>query len=120
MVARLNVALIIGFAPFALFSCAAAPMARGDGEHSHAAQANRGSELVHDPYEVPSSSVAELLAFIKKVQALRGTVPREEYETRAFSALKLAAEKVREIAKDDDRKLPGFDDAVAIALYFRV
>ena len=81
---------------------------------------DHGDETSRNRYEVPRGNVGQLLAFIKELQALRGKVPKEEYETKAFSAMKVAAERIQEIANDDDRRLAGFDEATALSLYFRV
>ena len=120
MMVRLIFTTTAGFASFAFFFCVAGPCAGCGGEQPHAKTLNHGDVTSHDLYEVPSGDVAELLVFIKDMQALRGRVPKDEYETKAFSAMKVAAERIQEIAKDDDRRLVGFDEATAIWLYFRV
>jgi thiol-disulfide isomerase/thioredoxin len=117
MTARSSFAMIACFASF----CCVAGLAGGcGGNQSRAKEADHASETERDRYQIPSGGVAELLDFIKDLQALRGTIPHDEYETKAFSAMKVAAERIQEIANADDRKLAGFDEATAISLYFRV
>ena len=74
-----------------------------------------------DPYKVPDGSVKELLAFIAKVKAIRLTTPQElqQFRTKSQAAIKTAAEKIRDIATDDDKKLEGYDDAMAMLLIYR-
>lgn len=78
-------------------------------------------EETKDPYELPEGGVKELLAFIQKTMTVRPKTPQEQVQFRlkGIPAMKAAAEKVMEIAKDDDKKLEGFEIVEPLLLYFR-
>lgn len=78
-------------------------------------------EETKDPYELPEGGVKELLAFIQQTMAVRPKTQQEAVQLRlkGFPAMKAAAEKIMEIAKDDDKKLEGFETVEGLLLYFR-
>jgi len=78
-------------------------------------------DAAKDPYQVPAGGVKELLAFIKDVRAIRPTTQQQatQHFVKSQAAIKTAAEKIRDIATDEDRKLDGFDDAIAVLLVYR-
>lgn len=78
------------------------------------------AEQASDPYQVPSGNVRELLEFIDQLHEMRETTSAEEYDRRAYPALKKAAFKIVKVASPTDTDQPGFERAVAISLYFRV
>ena len=78
-------------------------------------------EETKDPYELPEGGVKELLAFIQQTMAVRPKTQQEAVQLRlkGFPAMKAAAEKIMEIAKEDDKKLEGFETVEGLLLYFR-
>ncbi len=78
-------------------------------------------EETKDPYELPEGGVKELLAFIQQTMAVKPKTQQEFVQLRqkGFPAMKAAAEKIMEIAKDDDKKLEGFETVEGLLLYFR-
>ena len=79
------------------------------------------AEDAKDPYELPDGGVKELLAFIKQTMAVRPKTQQEAVQLRmkGFPAVKAAAEKILETAKDEDKQLDGFEMVEALMLYFR-
>jgi thiol-disulfide isomerase/thioredoxin len=75
----------------------------------------------HDRYQLPEGGVKELLAFMKEIQAFRPKTAQEiaEHRSKFQPAMKSAAEKVQQIATDEDKKLEGYSDAVGLSLLFR-
>ncbi|MEX0678452.1 MAG: TlpA disulfide reductase family protein [Pirellulales bacterium] len=74
-----------------------------------------------NPFAVPEGGVKELLAFIQETMNFRPKT-REEYQalqTKGFPAMKEAAEKIKQIATDEDKTLPGFAEVDGLLLYFR-
>ena len=78
-------------------------------------------EKAKDPYELPAGGVKELLAFIKDVRAIRPTNQQQmlEHRKKMMPALKAAAEKIQQTATPEDKKLEGYDDAMALLLQLR-
>jgi thiol-disulfide isomerase/thioredoxin len=74
-------------------------------------------EEADERFTLPEGGVKELLAFFRKTTKLAPRT-REEYVMR-MEALKKAAEKIKEIATDEDKKLPGYAEADGLLLYFR-
>jgi thiol-disulfide isomerase/thioredoxin len=75
----------------------------------------------HDRYQLPEGGVKELLAFMKEIQTFRPKTAEEIAQHRAKfqPAMKSAAERIQQIATDEDKKLEGYSDALGLALFFR-
>jgi thiol-disulfide isomerase/thioredoxin len=84
--------------------------------------APRGSKATpKDRYQLPAGGVKELLAFIEDIRAIKPGTQEEDdaHREKALPAIKAAAEKILKIAKEPDKKLAGFDDAVSLLLAVR-
>jgi thiol-disulfide isomerase/thioredoxin len=86
-----------------------------------AADKQAAAKALEEFYKVPEGDVKELLAFIKKLRDYR---PKDQADIAAYRlkmqpAIKSAAEKVAQIATDEDKKLEGFNDAIGMALMYR-
>lgn len=117
---------------FALLACLVAIASSG---HSYAADdelakkadktaaesKDEAPEETKDPYELPEGGVKELLAFIQKTMTVRPKTRQEQVQFRlkGIPSMKAAAEKVMEIAKDEEKKLEGFEIVEPLLLYFR-
>jgi thiol-disulfide isomerase/thioredoxin len=79
------------------------------------------AEEAKNPYELPEGGVKELLAFIQQTMAVRPETRQEavQLQLKGFPAVKAAAKKIMEIAKDEDKKLEGFETVEPLLLYFR-
>lgn len=84
-----------------------------DGKQSIKATATETAANAEDQYRVPDGGVKELLAFIKKWERAWGD------DEKGYAALQEALAKVQSIAKEEDRKLDGFNDATGMWLYHR-
>jgi thiol-disulfide isomerase/thioredoxin len=75
----------------------------------------------NNPYSLPKSRVKDLMAFIGELMELKPTndAERKELREKVYPAVKEAAEKLAEIASDKQKKLKGYHDAMAAALYVR-
>jgi thiol-disulfide isomerase/thioredoxin len=73
-------------------------------------------------FVVPEGGVKELLAFVQETFNFRPKTSEEyrEFRTKGLAALKEAAEKVKKLATEEDKKLPGYSDVDAVLLYVRV
>ena len=78
-------------------------------------------EETKDPYELPEGGVKELLAFIQKITTVRPKTQQEavQFRLKGIPAMKAAAEKIMEIATDEDKKLEGFETVEPLLLYLR-
>jgi hypothetical protein len=74
-----------------------------------------------DRYQVPKGGVKELLAFIKELQEFRATTREEalEHRRKAMDATRKAIERIRTVAKEEDKALEGFDEAMDTLLVYR-
>jgi len=74
-----------------------------------------------DRFAVPEGDVKELLAFIKRTMNFRPRTREEqqEWRTKGFAAMKKAARKIKVVATDEDKKLPGYAEVDGLLLYFR-
>jgi thiol-disulfide isomerase/thioredoxin len=74
-----------------------------------------------DRYQLPKGGVKALLAFIKDLRTFQPTSQEEAdaHGEKAIKALQAAAEKILKIAKEDDKKLEGFDDVPGLLLAIR-
>jgi thiol-disulfide isomerase/thioredoxin len=93
-------------------------------EQKDDAKKDDGKEEAEDPYKLPETGgVKELLGFMKELLLRRTRLKTREdliaYQTMAQAALRVAAEKIQRIATDDDKKLPGYDDAMAFNMVLR-
>jgi thiol-disulfide isomerase/thioredoxin len=90
-----------------------------DAKKSDDADANAAK----DRYKLPEEGgVKELLTFINELRLIRPRTQDElkEYRAKALPAMKAAAQKIKEIATDDDKKLDGYDQAMALLLSLRL
>jgi hypothetical protein len=79
-------------------------------EKSKNADADADNETA-DRYAMPNDAdVKQLLAFIKEVQKFRPRTQTEfaEHRTKSTVAVRTAAERIKEIATDEDKSLPGY------------
>ena len=78
-------------------------------------------EETKDPYELPEGGVKELLAFLQQTMTIRPKTQQEavQFRLKGIPAMKAAAEKILEIAKDEDKKLEGFEIVEPFLLYIR-
>ena len=79
------------------------------------------NEAPQDRYQLPTGGVKELLAFIKAIRTFQPTSQEEAvaHGEKALRAIKAAAEKIIKIAKDEDKKLEGYDDVPSLLLAIR-
>ncbi len=93
-------------------------------EQKDDAKSGEAEQEEADPYQLPEkATVKQLLDFMKSVQARRTQIKTQAeaiaFQTRGQAALRVAGEKIEQIATDDDKKLPGYTDAVAFNLVLR-
>src|ERR1700686_4859008 len=94
---------------------------QGDAKVEKAAADKKAAEKARlEFYKVPDGNVEELLAFIKKLREYR---PKDQadivaYRLKMQQSLKSAAEKIAQIATDEDKKLDGFNDAIGMSLMY--
>lgn len=109
---------------------AAATAAKEKAEEQEAAkkqaEAKKGSTTKEDkekddPFAIPEGGVKELLAFVTSVANYRPASQDDLRRLRSdgFAAMKQAAERIKRIATDEDKQLPGFAEADGALLYFR-
>jgi thiol-disulfide isomerase/thioredoxin len=74
-----------------------------------------------DRYQVPEGGVKELLAFIKDLQEFRATTREEalEHRRKMIEATRKAIERIRTEAKEEDKALEGYDEAMDMSLMYR-
>jgi thiol-disulfide isomerase/thioredoxin len=74
-----------------------------------------------DRYQLPAGGVKELLAFIEDIRTLKPGSQEEDvaHREQALPAIKAAAEKILKIAKEEDKKLAGFDEVRSLLLAVR-
>jgi thiol-disulfide isomerase/thioredoxin len=74
-----------------------------------------------EKFVVPEGGVKELLAFVEETVKFRPTTRAEfdEFREKGYAAILKAAEKIKEIATDEDKQLPGYDELSGIVLYIR-
>lgn len=73
-------------------------------------------------YTMPEDAgVKELLAFIKQLNEVKpkNFVQLQAHRAKSTKAIQAAAEKIQKIATQEDKKLPGYDDAMAALLMAR-
>ena len=94
---------------------------RFDDDKTDAGNKDEPAAEAKDPYQVPEGGVKELLAFIKDVKAIRPTTGEQlmAHRAKGQAAMKAAAEKIQQLATDEDKKLEGYDDAMALLLNLR-
>jgi hypothetical protein len=81
---------------------------------------HKDDDAAKDPYQLPDGGVKKLLVFINEVRAIRPTQQQAgEHRIKSQAAIKAAAEKIRDIATVEDKKLDGYDDAIALLLVYR-
>lgn len=82
---------------------------------------NAEAEEAKNRFVVPEGGVIELLAFIQETMKFRPrtAAAAQEFRTKGFAAMKQAAEKIKEIATDEDKQLAGYADVDGLLLYFR-
>jgi thiol-disulfide isomerase/thioredoxin len=107
-------------------TAAAADKKKADEEKADAKKASEKTETpakkeakedADKRFAVPEGGVKELLAFLQDMLKLNPRT-REEYEKRT-QAMEKAAEKIKQVATDEDKKLPGYGEADGLLLYFR-
>jgi thiol-disulfide isomerase/thioredoxin len=78
-------------------------------------------EAKEDRFAVPEGDVKKLLAFLQEMVSFRPKTREEflEYRQKGQQAMKEAAEKIKQIATDEDQKLPGYNDVDGVLLYAR-
>jgi thiol-disulfide isomerase/thioredoxin len=74
-----------------------------------------------DRFALPEGGVKELLAFLTETMNYRPRTREAvmQFQLRGRAAMKAAAEKILEIATEEDKKLEGFGDVEPLALMFR-
>jgi len=80
------------------------------------------AEIDPEVYNVPEEGgVKELLAFIKKLGEVKpkGFAQLQVHRAKSTKAIQAAAEKIQKIATPEDKKLEGYDDAMAALLLAR-
>jgi thiol-disulfide isomerase/thioredoxin len=80
-----------------------------------------GKESKIDQFALPDGGVPELLTFVQETLKFRPK-SREEmvaYRLRGMASVKEAIEKIQEIATDEDKKLPGYEEVDGLVLFFR-
>jgi thiol-disulfide isomerase/thioredoxin len=86
-----------------------------------AAAKDKAADEEKDRYKLPEGGVKDLLAFIKELREFRATTREEaiEHRQKMMKATKAAIEKIGKIAKDDDKLLEGYDEAMDTLLAYR-
>ena len=79
------------------------------------------AEEAHDRYQVPEGDVKELLAYFKDLRAFRPKTKDEltKHRAKGMAAMKEAAEKIQLLAKDQDKTLEGYEEAIGFLLMAR-
>lgn len=74
-----------------------------------------------DRFALPEGGAKDLLAFLKELMTYRPRTREQilSFQLRGRKAMKEAAEKLLEIATDEDKKLEGFEDVEPLLLMFR-
>ena len=74
-----------------------------------------------DRFAVPEGGAKELLEFLQETMKFRPKTRAEmvQFQVRGKPAMKEAAEKLQQIATDEDKKLPGYADVEAYLLLLR-
>ena len=75
-----------------------------------------------DPYALPEDAdVEQLLAFIESVRTYqpKTMAERRAHYAKMMKAMQAAAEKIHEIATDQDKSLAGYDEAIDLLVYLR-
>jgi thiol-disulfide isomerase/thioredoxin len=104
------------------YSCNSGAAGEPAGSKAKASDAKASAkEPASDRYQLPKGGVKELLAFINEIRTFRPTTPEEsdEHSVKAIKAIQSAAEKILKIAKDEDKKLEGFDEVPSLLLAIR-
>jgi thiol-disulfide isomerase/thioredoxin len=111
-----------------LFACSTLRAADDDAPKKADAPAEAKSDTPDDAkpkeedrFALPEGGVKELLAFLKETMTYRPKTRQDmmQFQLRGRPAMKAAAEKIKEIAKDEDKQLEGFDDVEPLLLMFR-
>jgi thiol-disulfide isomerase/thioredoxin len=86
-------------------------------DESHRARENKKAA---DRFALPAGGASELLTFIHETIKLRPSRDElDEFRQKAIPAIKKAAEKIKQIATEADKKLPGYEDVDGLLLCFR-
>ncbi|MEX0678453.1 MAG: TlpA disulfide reductase family protein [Pirellulales bacterium] len=86
----------------------------GKGEEPSAKKAQSATPDTRKRVEVPEGGVKEMLAFIEEMNKNKpGTVPG------SYAAMRKATERIVRLATEEDKKLPGYNDAIGMHFRFR-